>query len=257
MDCIISAGGIPEEEDLLYEYTQGRPKALLDMAGKPMVQWVVDALTGAKSIDHIILIGLRPEDGITSPKLTDVLPDQGSLVGNMVAGAERALEYNPGAYHVVMATADIPTITAEMVDGLIAQCTDPTVDVYYTVVERSLMEARFPNSKRSYVHLTDGDLAGGDIHIGNPKLAQTQRELAEELLKNRKSALKQIRKIGFGLFVKLLLRRLSLREAEERISKSLNLKGKAVLARHAELGMDVDKPFQLEICRQALLPRDK
>jgi len=257
MDCIISAGGTPKEEDLLYEYTRGRPKALLDMAGKPMVQWVVDALTGAKSVERIILVGLRPEDGITSPKLTDVLPDQGSLVGNMVAGVERALQYNPDAQQVVMATADIPTITPEMVDGLIAQCADPTVDAYYTAVERSLMEARFPNSRRSYVHFTDGDLAGGDIHIGNPRLIYTQRELAEELLKNRKSALKQIRKIGFGLFVKLLLRRLSLQEAEERISKSLNLKGKAALAQYAELGMDVDKPFQLEICRQALLQRDK
>jgi NDP-sugar pyrophosphorylase family protein len=44
MDAIVIAGGIPEPGDPLYEYTQGQPKALLDIAGKPMVQWVLDAL---------------------------------------------------------------------------------------------------------------------------------------------------------------------------------------------------------------------
>ena len=64
MDCIISAGGVPQSDDLLYELTQGRPKALLDLAGKPMVQWVVDALAASPNIDRIVLVGLSEADGL-------------------------------------------------------------------------------------------------------------------------------------------------------------------------------------------------
>ena len=44
MDAIVIAGGIPQPEDPLYTYSHGDSKALIDVAGKPMVQWVLDAL---------------------------------------------------------------------------------------------------------------------------------------------------------------------------------------------------------------------
>ena len=61
MDAIVMAGGIPQPEDPLYEYTQGEPKALLDIAGKPMIQWVLDAISGSESVERVVLISL-PED---------------------------------------------------------------------------------------------------------------------------------------------------------------------------------------------------
>ena len=83
----------------------------------------------------------------------------------------------------------------------------------------------------------------------------TNHELWEDLIGSRKNALKQALRIGLGTLVKLLLRRLSLAEAEERVAKAMGLTGRAVLVRHAELAMDVDKPFQLEICRRELAGR--
>ena len=44
MDAIVTAGGIPRPEDPLYTYSHGDSKALIDVAGKPMIQWVLDAL---------------------------------------------------------------------------------------------------------------------------------------------------------------------------------------------------------------------
>jgi hypothetical protein len=58
----------------------------------------------------------------------------------------------------------------------------------------------------------------------------------------------------FGLwpFFKLVIRRLSLSDAEERACKVLNLRGRAIPFPYPEVGMDVDKPFQLEIARAEL-----
>ena len=35
MDVLITAGGTPLPGELLYEYTRGAPKAMLNIAGKP------------------------------------------------------------------------------------------------------------------------------------------------------------------------------------------------------------------------------
>jgi hypothetical protein len=255
MDAIILAGGVPQEDDLLFEFTQGRPKALLDIAGKPMVQWVLDALTEARGIERIILVGLGAENGVSSPKLVSFVPPQGSLLRNVISGIDRAVEINPDARQLLVGSADIPLITGEMLDEFLGECADPSFDIHYGTVPRSLMESRFPESRRSYVHLTDGDLAGADVFVINPKIADTNRQLWDDLLGSRKSPLKQAMRIGLGTLLRLVLGRLSLAEAEKRVTGAMGLTGRVVRVRHAELGMDVDKPFQLEICRRELAAR--
>ena len=255
MDCIVLAGGVPREENLLFEHTRGGPKALLDIAGRPMGQWVLDALTGAQKIERIVLVGLGAEHGLDSPKLVDSLPDHGSLLRNGTAAMDRVLEMAPGTQQVVVCGADIPLVTAEMVDGLIRQCADPSIDIYYSTVSRALMEERFPESRRSYVHLVDGDFAGGDIFVVNPRIAYKNRELLEALAGNRKKVLRQVTRIDLVLLLKLLFRRLSVAEAEIRISRVLGWRARALFVQHAEMAMDVDKPFQLEICRKILAGR--
>ena len=252
MDCIILAGGVPAEDDLLYEYTQGQPKALLELAGKPMVQWILDTLTGVGRIGKILLVGLGPDDGLTSSKLVAFIPDQGSLLRNVIAGVDRLMELSTDTDQVVICSADIPLITGEIVDRYLDQCAGANYDIQYGVVERTLMEGRFPSSRRSYIHLTDGDYAGADIFVVNPEIVYSNRQMWDDLIGSRKSVLKQARRIGLGTLVRLLLRRLSLMEAEVRVLKALGLSGRAVPVDHAELGMDVDKPFQLQICRQEL-----
>jgi hypothetical protein len=117
------------------------------------------------------------------------------------------------------------------------------------------MEGRFPNSRRSYIRLTDGEYAGADLFVINPEIVYSNRQMWEELMGSRKSIINQARIIGLGTLLRLLFRRLSLRDAEIRVMRALELTGRAVPVVDAELGMDVDKPFQLEICRQVLETR--
>jgi len=50
----------------------------------------------------------------------------------------------------------------------------------------------------------------------------------------------------------MLIRRLSLQIAEKKFVQHLGLRGRALHCPYPELGMDVDKPFQLEIMREEL-----
>ncbi len=252
IDCILMAGGLPREEDLLYEYTQGKPKALVDVAGKPMAQWVLDALDEAPSVGRIVVAGLEDEGTLTSPKIGHFLPDRGSMLENALGGIDWVLKANPQAGQVLSCSSDIPLLTGAMVERLLAQCTDPTVDLYISIVARERMEQRFPDSRRSYVHFTDGDYAGGDVHVGASHVGHQYRDLWEALFASRKNALKQAARLGPAFFAKLMTRRLSLAELERRVRDKFGINGRALITEDAEVGMDADKPFQLEICRREL-----
>jgi molybdopterin-guanine dinucleotide biosynthesis protein A len=250
MDCIVLAGGVPKEEDPLYEYTQGRSKALLDVGGRPMLAWVLDALAGADSIGRVILVGLEPDPEVEINWPAAFVTDRGSLFGNLLAGVDALLELNPAAEQLAVCSGDIPLIEPFMVDDFIALCGDRSIDLYYAIVERSAMEARFPGSRRSYVHLTDGDFAGGDVFVARPEIAYSRSQLWLELTNMRKHALRQARRVGVRTLIRLLLHRLSLSDAERRASVAFGVTGRAVVAPYPELGMDVDKPHQYAICQR-------
>jgi len=253
--AVVTAGWSPGQDDPLAEYTQGKSKALIPIAGKPMVAHVVDALAGSRYVQHIVIVALDPAAEVQFPVPVEYVPDAGDILSNAEAGIQHATDNYPDLNAILLSSSDVPTITPLIVDAFIEECFRTDHDLYYIVVERPVMEARFPESRRSYVHLREGDVAGGDIMLVRPSLALSQRELWQSLAGARKNALRQARMIGLRTFLKLVTRRLSLTEAEQRICKVLDIRGRAIPFPYAEVGMDVDKPFQLEIARAELEAR--
>jgi len=252
MDVVLIAGGIPKPDEELYEYTQGENKSLLDICGKPMVQWVLDALEQAERVGKIVVVGLEPDCGLTGARITHYLPSQGDLLKNVKVGALKIIELNPQTERVLIASSDIPAITSEMVDWLIGEAETTDNDVYYNVITREVMEARFPNSNRSYVKLKGLELCGGDMNVLSASLISEEDELYSRIVDARKNALKQAALIGVDNLILLLLRVIDLDGAVKRVSKRLHINGRAILCPYAEIGMDIDKPHQLEILREDL-----
>jgi GTP:adenosylcobinamide-phosphate guanylyltransferase len=252
MDAIVMAGGIPKPEDPLYEFTQGEPKAVLDVAGKPMVQWVLDAISGTESVERVVLISLPEEAGLTCSKPVTYLPDQGGLLENVRGGIEKAVDINPEATHVLTVSSDIPIIKSEMIDWMVKENSGSDLELYYTVILREVMEKRFPESKRSYTLLKDAELCGGDLNMIRSSTVHANVDLWDQIVAARKSVFKQAALLGYGNLLLLLSRQLTLDGAVKRVTEKMNITGKAVISPYAELGMDVDKPHQLEIVRTEL-----
>jgi molybdopterin-guanine dinucleotide biosynthesis protein A len=251
MDAVLLAGGIPQPDEPLFGESRGRSKALIDVAGKPMVQWVLDALDGSASIHQVLLIGLDEHSGLTCSKPTSYLPDSGNLLGNIMRGLEHARENSRDATHILLASTDIPAITTEILEWRIAAAREVESDIDYVVVERKTMEARFPQSKRSFVRLRDAEVCGGDLNIIRVDLAE-KTDLWERLVAARKSVFRQAALLGYDLLFRLLTRQITLEAAEEKVSQRLGLRGRVVLSPYAELAMDVDKPEQLAMLRDDL-----
>jgi len=257
MNAILLAGGIPKPENPLYEYTRGKPKALLKIAGKPMIQWVLDALHRAKEVENIILVSLSSEVKLTSSKPMVFVPDHISMFENIRAGSMKVLEMNPNAHHVLIVSSDIPAITAEMVDWLIQKTMTTDHDIYYTVIKREVMLDRFPNCGRTFVRLKDITLTGGNISVIRTFTTTGRDELFQRMADARKNPFKMASLFGYDTLLLVLLRALTLEKLEKKICAHIGLKGRAVLCPFAEVGMDVDNPLQLNIMEEHMASRKR
>ncbi len=252
MDAIVTAGGIPQPQDPLYSYARGDSKAMIEVAGKPMIQWVLDALGNAKNVDNVIVVGLSPKSEVTCKKPMYFLSNQGRMLANIVTGVNKVLELNRKARYVLIVSSDIPTVKSEHVDWLIENAMQTQDDIYYGVCPQEVMEARFPGSKRTYTHLKDMDVCGADMNITHVRMATEHLDMWEELIGNRKSPTRQAAAIGLWTGFLLITRQLALADAVTRVTKRLGIAGRAIIWEHAEPCMDIDKPHQLELLRADL-----
>jgi NDP-sugar pyrophosphorylase family protein len=253
MDCVVTAGGMPTEDDPMYAYTQGKPKALLQFGDRTMLERVIDALQDAKSIDNIVVVGLGSDMGMTFKRPVHHLPDQGSLVANTIAGIVWLREQNPDVGVVLASSSDIPLMTADLVDQLIELCQPLTDLVYYTYVTQETMEKRFPDSRRTYVKLKGVEIAGGDLGLLNASVIDSNRELFEALANARKHAWKIAKVVGLKMLIKFLFRRLGPAELKVEAERILGGPARLVEMPFAELAMDADKPEQVDMLRAELV----
>jgi len=252
MDAVILAGGIPQPDEPLYTYSKGDPKALIDIAGKPMIQWVLDALSEAKHVDNVIIVGLSSKNELACKKPLYYLSNQGRMLANIVIGVNKSLELNKKTQYLLVVSADIPALKPDMVDWLAETCMETKDDLYYGVCTREVMEGRFPGSNRTYTKLKGIELCGADINITHVRMATEHLDMWESLIGTRKSPLKQAGIIGLGILFQVLTRSITLEDLVDKVCKRIGIKGRAIVWPHAEACMDVDKPHQLELMREDL-----
>lgn len=253
MDVILTAGGTPTADDPLYSFSNGLPKAMIPIGDKPMIQWVLDALAAAKSIRRIVLIGLANDIQVNCTRDLVRIEDQGNMVENIIAGAKKLLSYPNPSQYALIAASDVPAVTPEAIDWVSEQTVKLQKDLVYTVVSKTVMEKRFPESNRSYIPLKDMSICGGDINAINLAHVNYDNPMYRKLIDARKNALKQASLLGFDTLLLILFRAITLEQTEKRVCKRLEANGKVLPSPYAEIAMDIDKPGQLEILRNDLL----
>ena len=251
MHCLIIAGGTVDPDNPLYPYTQGKPKALIDMGGRTMLERVVAAVQASAYVEDVIVVGIEAETaaGLQFARPVEFLPDQGGMVSNMLAGLSWLSRHRPGAEVVLGCSADIPTITGRVVDEFIEACHPWDHGVYYNFVTRDRLEARFPHSKRTYSRYGDIEAAGGDMVIARVDVAERNRPLLEAVTAARKQPWKVASVVGPRMLLKFMLRRVTIPDIEATATRAIGAPVKIILDGPPELAMDADKPFQVDMLR--------
>jgi len=199
MDAIITAGGLNRGDDPLYEVTGIEKKALIPLAGKPMINWVAEALYGSGLVENIVIVGLQADEVDFGEMPVHLLDSAGGMIDNILVALAKVGEISPDTQKVLLASSDIPLINPDIVRGFVAECGDQSADVYYAIVEEKTMENRFPGSRRTFVPFKGGRFSGGDIFLADVSVpAKTDLDLFRALTGSRKNYWEQARLLGIG-----------------------------------------------------------
>ena len=222
-------------------------KAFIEINGKQMLAYVLEALKSVDEISRIAVVGPPKE-------LAPLAESYGFLAvaeaGSIPENLRKGIDALQPQQHFLIASADIPFLTAEAVVDFLGACSPYDQDLYYPIVSKELNERRFPGVQRTYVTLRDGIFTGGNLFLANPNGMNTALPRLERFFSLRKSPVRLAGLLGFGFLIKLLTKRLTLSELENRFSSLFQLQGKAVISNHPEIGTDVDKPTDLALTRK-------
>lgn len=250
-DAIILAGG--ENKGALRDSSDRPYEALIEVAGKPMVSYVAEALAAVSEVKRIFVVG--PAGLLAQcplPEKAVVLEGGASMLETIQIGLAEV----EGGQKALIATGDIPLLTAAAVEDFLLLCRSKDAEVYYPIVSRETNDTHYPGGKRTYVRFKDGVYTGGNLFLVDPRVVPRCVAVAEKIIANRKNPLQLCRILGWGFVVSFLLGRLSLEKVKDRVAELLRVEGAVVYSAYPQLGIDVDKPSDLELVRKVMQPSD-
>ena len=213
-------------------------KALIPVAGEPMVRRPVKALLASNCVGQVIVLSQQPE------RLREALPDDARIEmgesGATIATTLRSLCDDPGTpWPLIITTADHALLEPAMVEEMCAASHD--VDVAVGVVERKALMRRLPNTRRTWIRFRGGAYTGANLFALRSPAVAPAIELWRAVEQDRKKGWRIVSAIGPGTLVGAALRLLSLNGALDRAGKRVGLTIKAVRLEPLA-GIDVDKP---------------
>lgn len=252
---VLAGGTVSPEMQAVAEGAANR--ALIPVGGRPMLDYVLDALRGgfgAAGVEGRILIAgeIPPVPGCES------VPGGKSLVDTLLSGASAL---HPDETRLLVATADIPFLTAEAVADLLARADAlGPADFIYPIVEAARCRQRFPSMKRTTLRIAEGEFTGGNLVLIDPAFLRQKESLLRAAYARRKSVVGLAGMLGPSLFVRLIGSRvapalLGVPHVEAAVSRALGgARVRAIISSYAEIGTDVDRPDDVLAARDILKP---
>lgn len=261
MNALILAGGevppelaaaVPSNSTATSHY-----RALIELNGRPMVSYVIEALSATRGLNRIAVAGADEVQQCARQIVPDAvtLPDTGKMTGNIVAGMRALSEATGSEERVLITTCDIPLAATSTFDELLSGFEQRKVEAAYSVVRREVCEAAFPTGKRTYARLADGFYTAGNAVIAERHVIEPLIALFEKFYKARKNPLAMASLFGPSFLCKAVTRRLTVAEIEARLTTLLGCTAGAVPMQDATIAFDVDKMADYEVARTSLEQR--
>lgn len=247
-DAVVLAGGDGTPVD-----ASSPIKGLVPVLGRPMVEWVVDALRAAGTVRRIVVV-LPTDQGLNglAEKVDAIVVSDGRFIDNALAGFS-ALD---GDLHAVWATGDIPAITPAAIDEIVTRTINAGADFSYPLISEAAMTEQFPGSVRTYFKIAAGTYTGGNVVVTPPTLDPAAlSDLFQQFFDARKSPVKTLKIVGAGFAAKLALGKLDTADIERKLSGLFGAPCAAIYDPHPSVGADVDKPIDRVVVEQVLRQR--
>lgn len=251
-DAIILAGGQSSSE--LKKIAPYENEALIIIGNYPMIYYVYKALRSSPLIRRVAISG--PVEALKNifrgEKEIYFAPAGEDAVDSFQNAVELLKKEGGITEKILIMPTDIPFITREAIEDFLRRSEETGADFCYPITEKKVNEAKFPGVKRTYVTLKDGTFTGGNLFMLRISIIDKVLDMAEKLVARRKNPVAMARLFGFSLILAYFTGRLSIEAVEKRFNQVMGIKAKAIISSYAEVGVDVDKPSDLELAQKYL-----
>lgn len=224
-------------------------KALIPVALQPMVARVADTLLATPAIGRVVVM-TQDIDAIAAalppdPRLSFVASGDG-----IATSIVTALRRDQPGFPVFVTTADHALLTPATVTAFLAAAAG--ADVAVGVVERAVVEARFPATARTWLRFRGGHWTGANLFwLAGPRALPVIAAWAS-VEQDRKKGWRLVSRFGPGLLLRALTRTISLHAAIARAGRQFGAEVRAVPLADPLAAVDVDKPADLTLAEAVL-----
>ena len=246
--AIVMAGSRPGPDPLL-SGTGVSTKALLPIAGQAMLVHVVRALRACPRVGLITILAQNSAELATEPALAGVasliFSDSGQGISSSLAAA-----LPPGDDPVLVTTADNVLLTPAMIDEFLDGAEGS--DVAVAMVERDVLLARYPESKRTWLKFRGGWWSGANMFRLRGRRVLPLLDFWGRIERDRKKGLKIIAAFGPWLLIGALLRLFTIQQGVARAGLRFGLNAAVVPMSDPEACIDADKPADIELIEKIM-----
>jgi GTP:adenosylcobinamide-phosphate guanylyltransferase len=258
--ALVLAGSRGGAGDDFAEAQGQRHRALIPVRGVPMLVRVIRTLRAAPSIDKLVV-------SIDDPSALDEVPELRALVAQGALEVRRsarspslsvmaALESRTAGEPVLVTTADHALLTPAMVEHFTLACRQGDADLRVGLVAASLLRARFPDSKRTWLPLRDDLYSGANLFGFLTPQARRAAGFWVRAEALRKQPWRLALAFGPRALIAFWRRRYDLDSALEQISRVIGARVEAVRMPFAEAAIDVDRAADLALATRILAERE-
>ena len=251
MKCTaIVLAGSRSGEDALCMATGVQHKALIPVAGQPMLVRVLEALLACAAVGEILVsladvesaLALAPIAAWTGQGKVRLLPAAASPSLSVLA----AMEHAENAAPVLVTTADHPLLRPEFIEYFLSRASEDA-DAVAAVVEQGVIERAYPETRRTYMRFRGLAFSGANLFLLRTPAAAGVVAFWRHVEANRKSPLRLLSALGAGTVLRFLTGQLALEQALDRLGRKCGAKLSVLALPFAEAAIDVDKPDDLEL----------
>jgi CTP:molybdopterin cytidylyltransferase MocA len=224
-----------------------RHKCMVEVAGRPMLAWVLDALRGTRTIHRFAVVGPPGPLRESGARDDEILPLDDGRFADSVHAAVEVLEAEERA---LILAGDMPLLTAAALERYIETCIALPADLCFPVIRFEDLHTRFPDARKTWYRLRDGTFTKGNAIIARPAFLRQREARVQRLFEHRKQR-QWTGLIGPAFAERLARRALTLRDMQQGLSWYLRGRLRAVPA-DPEIIIDVDEPEDVEHARRAL-----
>ncbi|MCF8709454.1 nucleotidyltransferase family protein [Rhizorhapis sp. SPR117] len=254
--AMILAGSRPGP-DILAQANDVPAKALIRMQGASMLSRVAHMLASHPRIGRVLV--LAQDTGTLSrdkdsewmqayPNISFV-----SSGGGISRSIATTLENGEAAYPVLVTTADNVLIDHGMIDSFLDGADG--ADLAVAMVERRVLHARYPQSRRTWLKFRGGWWSGANLFWLASDQVRPLLNLWQGVEQDRKKGMKIVGAFGPLLLLGALLRFITIHQAIARAGRRFGIKARIIAMPQAEACIDVDKLADKQLAESILAER--